>query len=61
MDIFSHPKKKWKKNGYPGKARNGKKMDISSKISFFFPFFAFFAFPKNIHFFPIFLGGGKKY
>ena len=39
MDIFSHPKKKWKKNGYSGKAGNGKKMDISRK----YPFFHFFS------------------
>ena len=64
MDIFSHPKKKWKKNGYSGKAGNGKKMDISRK----YPFFSFFLdfrqekpemekkliFSRNIHFFPFF-------
>ena len=58
IDIFFPPEKKtWKNNGYPGKARNGKKNDIFSKISIFYSFFTFSAFPKNIHVFSIsFLG-----
>ena len=66
-DIFSHPKKKWKKNGYSGKTRNGKEMEKNgyfSKISIFFNFFDFrqekpemekkWIFSRNIHFFHFF-------
>ena len=66
MDIFSHPKKKWKKNGYFWEMPKIEKMEKNgyfSKISNFFPFLAFPAenrknwkkwiFSRNIHFFSI--------
>ena len=60
MNIFFPPEKKYgKNNGYPGKARNGKKMNIFSKISIVYPFFTFSS--QKYHVFSIsFLGAVGK-